>query len=96
MKQVTIEEIHDLALSPARFNFEFRFQCSEWLEKNARHVAEIELKLIDKTNYGQWPAGWKVEMKKQARLITMKNLIEDFMRNNIIHSGGAYWLQTIQ
>jgi hypothetical protein len=93
MKQITKSQAKTLALAdqPA-----LRFETSccqvDWIKKHAREIAEIETKLRDKTNWGDFPKGWRHEMVRESKDRAEKTIVDRFIRENCCVIDGSIWL----
>ena len=93
MKQITTKQLESLALADkaevARWT---EYSVSDWIVENARFIGMIETGKADKTLFGEWPKGWKVEMKRAAKEKARLDLIAKFKRQHILEMDGALWL----
>jgi hypothetical protein len=97
MKQITAKQIEALALADAREVKRWtEYAAADWIIANARHLAEIEFGRVTKTFFGEWPKGWRHEMKREAKEKAKADLIERFKRQNIKEIDGALWLNNHQ
>lgn len=96
MKQISMKQVEQLALSGDRLEFEIRCCQTEWIQQNARSIAEIETKRRDKTNFGEFPKGWKAEMLRASKDRAKKELVDRFIRDNCKVLDGAIWLGSWQ
>lgn len=91
MKQITLEQAEKLALRN-NLKSEIEYCQIDWIRNNARHIAMIESKQSDKTLYGEWPKGWKHEMKTQSEKQARQDLLARFLRDECKLIDGAIWL----
>ena len=97
MKQISLAAAEKLAFADSRaLKDEVRFCEADWIRENARLIADIESKRAPKDLYGEWPKGWRVEMKKQAVAMAKKALLDRFLRNECKQLDGAIWLGNFQ
>lgn len=96
MKQITRKQAEKLALSSDRFEFEFQCCQAEWIQQNARAIADIETKRRDKTNFGEFPKGWKAEMLRASKERAIREIVERFIREHCKVLDGAIWLGSWQ
>ena len=93
MKQISLADAQAIACSDTgRLNDEIRYCQADWIQANARYIADIEAKRCDKTFYGSWAKGWKVQMRIEARQIADKNMLHAFLCENCTTIDGAIWL----
>ena len=64
----------------------------EWVEANARYIADIETKRADKTLYGEWPKGWRSEMLRASKEKAKSDIVSRFLRDECKQLDGAIWL----
>jgi hypothetical protein len=96
MKQITRNQLEKMALADKREVERWtEYSAADWLKENARHVAGIETGRMDKTLYGEWPKGWKAEMKRAASEKARADLIERFRREHVFELDGALWLRSM-
>ena len=91
MKQITLETAQKLACRE-NLKLEIEYCQIDWIRNNARHIAMIETKQTDKTLFGEWPKGWKHEMKLQAEKQARQDLLARFLRDQCKELDGAIWL----
>lgn len=93
MKQITTKQLETLALADkaevARWE---EYSANDWLKENSKHVVWIETKKADKTLFGEWSKGWKVEMRRAAKEKARLDLIAKFKRQHVLEMDGALWL----
>lgn len=96
MKQITTKQLETLALADkaevARWE---EYSIRDWIVENAQFIGWIETKKADKTLFGEWPKGWKAEMKRAAKEKARLDLIAKFKRQNILEMDGALWLNNL-
>ena len=93
MKQISMELATKLATeNQHRVKDEIRYQREDWIKSNARYIAAIESREWDKTLGGEWPKGWRAEMKEQAKIMAHKSLLDRFLCNHCKLLDGAIWL----
>ena len=86
-------EATNLALAnKARLRSEVAYCQADWIKGNACYIADIETRRSDRTLYGEWPNGWRAEMKKEAGRAAAKSLLERFLRDECKLLDGAIWL----
>jgi hypothetical protein len=97
MKQITQKQLEALALAdPREVETWTEYSASDWIKENAHHIAAIESGRTSKTLFGEWPKGWKAEMKRAAKEKAKADLIARFKRQNIMEMDGALWLNNHQ
>lgn len=97
MKQISLSQAEKLATADSRaLRDEVRYCQADWIRANANLIADIESKRASKDLYGEWPKGWRAEMKKQAVAMAKKSLLERFLRNECKQLDGAIWLGNFQ
>lgn len=93
MKQITLDQAKAIAFSDQyRMNLETQYCQQDWIKNNARYIADIELKRCDKTAYGQFPKGWKAEMKRASEEMAKADILARFLREQCKQLDGAIWL----
>jgi hypothetical protein len=93
MKQITLKQAEALALADEyRLRYETQYCQEDWIKANARYIADIEMKRCDKTAYGQFPKGWKAEMKRAATEKSRADILARFLRDECKQLNGAIWL----
>ncbi len=93
MKQLTQKQILELATKDsARLKTEIRYCMSDWLKANAAKVVSIEAGYTNKTHFGEFPKGWKSEMKRWAKEDAVRILTEAFIKDKCFVLDGATWL----
>ena len=93
MKQITLKQAESLACSdPLRLSYEIKYCQQEWIETNARYIADIETKRADKTLYGEWPKGWRAEMLRASKEKAKSDIVARFLRDECKQLDGAIWL----
>jgi hypothetical protein len=93
MKQISLKQAQELATRDAyKLKAEIEYCQEDWIKEHARYIADIETKRIDKTYYGEWPKGWKHEMKRAAVEKAKQDLLTRFLRNECKQLDGAIWL----
>jgi hypothetical protein len=93
MKQITLEQAAKLATgNKARVKSETYYCQEDWVRANAPYIAAIETGRHDRTLCGEWPKGWKAEMKEVAKQMAKKALLERFLRDECKLLDGAIWL----
>ena len=92
MKQITIKEVESISCTQSALETETRYAQAEWIQANARYIADIETKRTDKTLFGAWPKGWKHEMLRASKDNAKKALIERFLARECKQLDGAIWL----
>ena len=93
MKQITMEQAIKLATAnEKRVAQELRWAREDWVKENARYIAAIECREWDRTLGGEWPKGWRYEMKKEARAKASRQLLDKFLREECKLLDGAIWL----
>lgn len=97
MKQITRKQLEALALAdPREVERWTEYSASDWIKENAHHIASIEFSGNSKTLFGEWPKGWRAEMKRAAKEKAKADLIARFKRHNIMEMDGALWLNNFQ
>jgi len=91
MKQITLKQAEKLSLRN-NLKSEIEYCQIDWIKENARHIAMIETKKADKTLYGEWPKGWRHEMKIQSEKQARQDLLARFLRDECKQIDGAIWL----
>ena len=91
MTQITLEQAEKLAIKN-NLKSEIEYCQIDWIKENARHIAMIETKKADKTLYGDWPKGWRHEMKVQSEKRARQDLLARFLRDECKEIDGAIWL----
>jgi len=93
MKQITLKQAASLALAcEYRLRLEIKFCQEDWVRENAKQIADIEMKRADKTFFGEWPKGWRHEMKRAADENARADILARFLDNNCKQLDGAIWL----
>jgi hypothetical protein len=93
MKQITTKQLQSLALADkAEVKRWTEYSITDWIAANAQHIGWIETGRADKTLFGEWPKGWKAEMKRASAEKARLDLIEKFKRQHILEMDGALWL----
>jgi len=93
MKQITLSQAKSIAFADQyRMSLETRYCQEDWIKANARYIADIELKRCDKTAYGQFPKGWKAEMKRASLEKAKSDILSRFLRDQCKQLDGAIWL----
>ena len=93
MKQISPELAAKLATAnKGQLAQETRWAREDWIKENARYIAAIESKEWDKTLGGEWPKGWRAEMKKEAAAVAAKSMLDRFLRDECKLLDGAIWL----
>lgn len=93
MKQISFSEISKLALeSKSNLAQEIKYCQEDWIKAKAVTIAGILTMRIDKTFYGEWPKGWKAQMKKEAEAQAKQNLISRFIETNCRMIDKVWWL----
>lgn len=96
MKQVSKKTIRRLALSDSYgLAVMEQYEAADWMRENALVVAEIELGKGHKTRFGEWPKGWRAEMKRCARRRAEDHMVSAFMRREVFELDGAMWLRRL-
>jgi hypothetical protein len=94
MKQISKRELRSLALRDAEWlRVKTEWAAADWLAENAAEVSKIELGANHKTLFGEWPKGWKAEMKRAAKEMAETAIIDAYRRDNIFELDGALWLR---
>lgn len=97
MKQISQKQLETLALADkaevARWE---EYVAMDWVAANSKYIVWIETKKADKTLFGEWPKGWKAEMKRAAKERARFDLIAKFKRQNILEMDGVLWLNNIE
>ncbi len=97
MKQISLKQAKHLAFANCvRLNDEIKYCQVDWIRDNARFIADIECKRCDKTFYGDWPKGWKVEMVRASTEAARTAILERFLRDECKQLDGAIWLGNMQ
>jgi hypothetical protein len=97
MKQISQSTAEKLAFADARrLKEEIRYCQADWIRENAHLIADIESKRASKDLYGEWPKGWKAEMKRQAVAMAKKSILDRFLRDECKQLDGAIWLGNFQ
>lgn len=97
MKQITTKQLETLALAdPREVERWTEYSAADWIKENAHHIAAIESGRTSKTLFGEWPKGWRAEMKRAAKEKAKADLIARFKRQNIMEMDGALWLNNYQ
>lgn len=96
MKQISMKQVEQLAMSGDRLEIETRCCQTEWIQENARIIAEIETKRRDKTGFGEFPKGWKAEMLRASKDRAKRLIVDRFIRDNCKVIDGAIWLGSWQ
>ena len=95
MKQITVKQLEKLALADTREIERWtEYSAIDWIKDNAQHITWIETGKADKTLFGEWPKGWKAEMKRAAKEKAKSDLIDKFKRHHIMEMDGALWLNS--
>jgi len=92
MKQITIKQAEDLACQNGDLRLEIECCQTDWIKDNARVIADIEYRRVDKTYFGNWPKGWKHQMKAESAERALHDLTERFLRRECKELDGAIWL----
>lgn len=93
MKQISMKQAQELATREAyKLKTEIEYCQADWISENSRTIADIELKRTNKTYYGEWPKGWKHEMKRAAIEKAKQDLLSRFLRDECKQLDGAIWL----
>ncbi len=93
MKQITPKQALELATSnKSRLKSEIYYCQEDWIRGNATYIAAIECGRYDRTLCGEWPKGWKAEMKKEAKVMAEKALLDRFLRDECKTLDGVIWL----
>lgn len=97
MKQISESTAKKIATSnKSRLEDEIKYCQADWIKENARYIADIECGRVDKTIYGEWPKGWKREMRRAAIEMATRALVERFLRDECKQLDGAIWLGNMQ
>ena len=94
MKQITLKQAQSLSKTSSVVSIkdETRYCQADWIRENAHHIADVEMRRTDKTFYGEWPKGWKAEMKRAAAAKAESLLLHRFLRDKCKELDGAIWL----
>jgi hypothetical protein len=92
MKQITMKQAEDLACQNGELELEMSFCQDDWIKDNSRTIADIECKRIDKTYFGNWPKGWKHQMKEESAERAKHDLLKRFLKRECKELDGAIWL----
>jgi hypothetical protein len=97
MKQITTMQAEALACAEAYVvKNEIEYCQADWIIANARYIADIECKRIDKTFYGTWPKGWKVAMKAESTAKAKADLTARFIARQCFKLDGVLWLGNLK
>lgn len=93
MKQISPKTAEKLALrDDLKLKQETQYCQTEWVEANARYIADIETKRVDKTLFGEWPKGWRAEMLRASIEKAKSDIVSRFLRDECKQLDGAIWL----
>lgn len=93
MKQITLKQAEALATrNDSRLKAEIEYCQADWISENSRVIADIECRRTHKTYWGEWPKGWKHEMRRAATEKARQDLIKRFLRDECKQLDGAIWL----
>ena len=97
MKQISLEQAQQLATREIyKLKVEIEYCQADWISENSRVIADIECKRTNKTYWGEWPKGWKNEMKRAANEKARRDLLNRFLRDECRQLDGAIWLNNWQ
>jgi hypothetical protein len=97
MQQISYEKARQIALSDKKkVRYYVRYFEADWLKEQALNVADIECKRMNKTFFGEWPKGWKAEMKRWAMEATENHFVRRWIQDHCREIDGALWVASWQ